>query len=196
MRTADDLQLKTGDVLACYGPGWISRIISRFTPRLRVWKLAPSHVAIVAWHDTGEGTPIEAWVHESTTLSKHKDGLSGDNRKGVQAHRFSTWLAAQQGSVDLYRLKVPMTRPEKTVEYLLEVHARKIGYSLLRAFHTASPVRNTEGGEYLVCSELVSYALQKGGSIGTHVRSYEATPWDVTTYPCFRKPVRLKKAGE
>lgn len=183
---------QTGDILACYGEGWVSAVISWLTPRLRFWRKAPSHVAIIAIH-SGDGIePARVYVHESTTLSKRKDAISGDRRRGVQAHLLQEWLVAYRGRVDLLRLKVPLSRERECVEYLLGVHARKVDYSMRRALASASPVVNTENGKYLFCSELVGFALQHGGAIGSHVNCSELTPWDVVNLECLEKPWRLK----
>lgn len=177
----------TGSVLACYGTGWVSRVISLLTPRLRFWRAAPSHVAIVARHPDGR-----TYVWESTTLGKLRDKLAGEQRRGVQAHLYLDWLLAQPGTVDLYRLKTPPPREHELVAYLLGVHRRKVGYDVARALHSASPVVNSETGEALFCSELVGYALQKGGSIGSHVNCSELTPWDIIHLKSLAKPERVK----
>lgn len=179
--------IRSGSVLACYGVAWVSWVISVFTPRLRFWRKAPSHVAIVAEHDG------VLYVHESTTLGKHLDAFDKTTRRGVQAHRLDEWLLRQRGPVDHYPLKVPPPDLAKMLAYLLSVHERKMGYSLVRAFHAASPVRNSATGKDLVCSELVGFALQEGGSIETAVYCSELTPYDVIQFECFDEPERLVK---
>lgn len=177
---------QTGYVLATYGDGWLSKVISWGTPRLKVWEPAPSHVAIVAVHE-GDGL----LVHESTTLSKLEDAIVREKRRGVQAHRLHDWLDTHNW-VDLYPLKVPLTRAFDTAVYLRSVHARKLDYDARAAFHSASPVVNSATGDPLFCSALVGFALQKGGAIGSYVNCNELTPRDIVKLPCFAKPVRLK----
>ena len=76
-------QFQPGDLVACYGSDWISRVIqwvtwSPFsTSELR---LGPSHVAIMTESDRGL-----LWV-ESTTLCPHPCVVRGELVSGCQAH--------------------------------------------------------------------------------------------------------------
>lgn len=178
--------LKTGDVLVCYGRGLLSAIISWLTPRWAIWRPAPSHVAIIAVHDG------DVYVHESTSLSGLKDAIDGTHRKGVQAHLLSQWLAHYPGKVYLRRLKVAMPRASDCVDYLLSLHARKVHYDARKALHSASPVLNSATGDPLFCAALVGFALQKGGSIGTHVNCNELHPLDIDRLACLREREILK----
>lgn len=75
--------LRPGDVMACWSPAPIGRLISWATASPfgpRELRLPPSHVAVVI--DRG-GEP--AWV-ESTTLCRHPCLVAGRPRRGVQVH--------------------------------------------------------------------------------------------------------------
>lgn len=83
MRTR--FNFKSGDVVACYGTGAISRIITVGTSTLfapRGTRIAPSHVAIIT--KTG-GDGLSLWV-ESTSLSERPCLVRGETVSGVQAH--------------------------------------------------------------------------------------------------------------
>lgn len=93
-----------GDIAACYGRDWQSRLISWGTASVlapRRLRVGPSHVAILCEH-AGD----LAWV-ESTTCCPSPCLIRGRPVAGVQAHRPRDRIAdyaAQGGHVDLYRL--------------------------------------------------------------------------------------------
>lgn len=96
--------LQPGDVLACYGSDFLSRMITWGTATIfagRRLRLGPSHMAIIAEKD---GSPI--WI-ESTMLCPHPCIVQGLHARGVQAHlpeyRVHDYVA-RGGRVDLYRL--------------------------------------------------------------------------------------------
>lgn len=190
--------IKTGDVIACYSGGFWGGVIGWLTPRLRFWHRAPSHVAIVVVDEDRQ-----AWVYESTSLGKMADAIDKAAhagqvrpRQGVQTHHLYEWAMTYAGRVDLLPLKVPMPRPADAVEYLRDLHTRKVEYDKRAAFRSASPVINSATGDPLFCSALVGFALAKGGSLGTWVNCNELTPWDVRHLECLGKPVTLKEKAK
>lgn len=98
------MRLKPGDIVACYGADWTSRLISFGTSSLfgpRKLRFGPSHVAIICEHagDT-------AWI-ESTTLCKTPCLIRGKAVSGAQAHRPRDRIhdyLSNGGEIDLYRL--------------------------------------------------------------------------------------------
>ena len=103
------MQLRTlgfqpGDIVACYGADWVSRVIQAVT--WSAWAPAglnrgPSHIAIISESDRGL-----LWV-ESTTLCPHPCLIRNQLVSGCQAHhpetRTQDYLKAG-GRVELYRL--------------------------------------------------------------------------------------------
>ena len=96
--------LKPGDIAACFGTDFPSRLISSVTaswfgPGDLRW--GPSHVALICYSDD---SPL--WV-ESTTLSHRPCQVRGEPIEGVQAHlpedRIGDYLDSG-GQVDIYRL--------------------------------------------------------------------------------------------
>ena len=99
-------EFETGDILACYGSGLVSKVITVGTSSLlapRGTRIAPSHVAIVA--KTG-AADLPLWV-ESTSLSTQPCVIRGEPVSGVQAHfiedRAKEYLY-REGKVFVFRL--------------------------------------------------------------------------------------------
>lgn len=178
--------LRTGDTLACYGRGFVSWAIRLWTG-LITWRACPSHVAGIAIVD---GEPL---VFECTTLSALPDHFDDRPRSGVQAHVFKDWLAAYPGRVDLHRIKdMTISGREALKEYVLEAHDRQASYDKRQAFHSASPIRNTENGEEMFCSSFWSFALRAGRVIPYTINPSEQHPGDVIRFKCLHPGVRIK----
>lgn len=166
------MEFLPGDIAACYGADWTSRLISwgtasQFAPqRLRI---GPSHVALLCEHAGGM-----TWV-ESTTLCPSPCLIRGTPVSGAQAHRprdrVQDYLE-HGGHVDLYRL-TPINRLEQAESQLLSrmlidhFVMRNSRYDLegailsgTRAFQLTRlfPGANLEE---LFCSELVAAVMMR-----------------------------------
>jgi len=99
-----DFEFHPGDLAACYGRDWVSRVISYGTASLfapRRLRIGPSHVAMLCQH---RGSSL--WL-ESTTLCGHPCAILGYPVSGVQSHlpedRIRDYID-DGGRVDIYRL--------------------------------------------------------------------------------------------
>ena len=103
METIPLIDVRCGDIVACWGTDWVSRRISLVTSSLRgprELRWGPSHVAII-----GRYNGREAW-YESTTKCKHPCLATGDFVQGFQVQcpyeRVSDYLE-RRGVVRVYR---------------------------------------------------------------------------------------------
>lgn len=157
-------QLFTGDVIACWGSDWVSRVISLMTcSLLPPWELSwpPSHVAMI--HREGDAEPL--W-YESTTMAQGVPAMGKQPVYGVQEHNPETRWNAYHGRCVVYRPVMALT-PEQRDQIgitLRQAISRHIPYDLagallsgtrfLRHFVPASRRR-------LFCSELIATVLQR-----------------------------------
>jgi len=188
--------LQHGDVLVCYGKGWIPLFISIWTGLWNPFKWgrnrfsSPSHIAFASeYYHTGSGASGEKslLVFESTTLSKLKDWVSKARRSGVQAHAPYEWLHHYTGRVEVMRLRTPMTTAgkESSALYAMSAHRRQAEYDTNQAFGAGlRTILNTEDGTALFCSEFCAFFLQKGGVLTTAKNCSEQTPLDVARFKC------------
>lgn len=192
--------LQHGDTVVCYGRGIAGHTIRKWLSIRYFWKMVrngfrtPSHVAFLSEYDV-DAQNRKLLLFESTTLSDSPDAITGKERGGVQAHHFSDWLAQYRGRVDLYQTVVLQrsTGRSKMRDYVAQVHRDSIEYDLAQAVGSGIGfIRNTEDGSRLFCSEFWTFAMQKGGSIGTHVNCSEVNPLDVPFFPCIKFVRRLK----
>lgn len=163
---------KPGDIAACYGRDFDSRVISVgtlsvFGPR-RLF-LGPSHVAILCEKPRGDGL---MWV-ESTTLCRHSCAIQNRKVSGVQAHepdqRVNDYLSAG-GSVDVYRLSPIRSLSHDESGLLRDILVRhfiekEIGYDLGGALISGTRVLKLSSFWFadlneVFCSELIAAVLQ------------------------------------
>ncbi|MEZ6066020.1 MAG: hypothetical protein R3B90_10000 [Planctomycetaceae bacterium] len=167
-------ELQAGDILACYGGDWPSRLICAATATLfasRHLRWPPSHVAIVC--------PSEAellWV-ESTTFCDRPCRAQGVPVSGVQAHRPADRLVdylREGGRVDVYRLadidRLSTTETRLLRRILLQHFiGRRIRYDVRGAALSGTRflhwTRLFPGAdlERLFCSELIAAVLMRLG---------------------------------
>jgi hypothetical protein len=187
-----DLYLITGDVLACYSGGLVSRAISWLTPRWRFWRLAPSHVAIIIRHKSAQGK-LQTYVYESTTMKVLPDAIHGRLFSGVQAHFIDSFLRTYPGSVYAHGLREKMLAPNRRAAVSLArlYHKNRTQYDMKQAPHAGTLIRNKDDNSQLFCSELVTRVLAKGNRVWG-VNPSEMTPWDVIRFSCFKKGVKIK----
>ena len=194
----DDFEFHPGDIAACSGRDWTSRVISLgtaslFSPsRLRI---GPSHVAMLCEHQGGV-----IWV-ESTTLCRSPCLIRGNRVSGAQAHRpadrIRDYIDAG-GSVDLYRLSLLnlLSNAESQlltnllVEYFVRnEHRYDLPGALLsgtRAFQLSRLFPGASLGE-LFCSELVAAVVMRLN------RMNHANPTRYNPARLLRELVRLGK---
>jgi hypothetical protein len=155
--------LQPGDVLAFWGEGWMSRLISWGTLPQYGWRPAPSHVALVI-HAPDRG-PV---IFESTTLRASPCLVHERPVRGCQFHTVSQILR-EPGRARVLRLAPDWTlTPEESLKLWasadLKVRAG-IDYDVLGAvrsgrlfaFRRLFPAAALET---LFCSELVASHLQ------------------------------------
>ncbi|RLS58083.1 MAG: hypothetical protein DWH91_03095 [Planctomycetota bacterium] len=161
-----------GDIVACHGTDWSSRVIRWVTAAPRgpcgLW-LGPSHVAIISASDRGL-----LWV-ESTTQCLHPCEIQGRMVSGCQAHdpelRLQDYLA-MGGYVDLYRLD-PIHRLDGNEQLLLRdllfrrLLAKGVEYDLKGALLSGTRLLRWLGLlpranlQTLFCSELIAAVLMR-----------------------------------
>jgi hypothetical protein len=156
--------LHTGDVVACWGSDWFSRLISAMTcSPLPPWGLgwAPSHVAII--HREPDAEPI--W-YESTTLAPGHAAYGKPPVYGVQEHRPADRWNDYRGRCVVYRPSVKLTTAQKKqmgVE-LRRFAAGHIPYDVAGALLSGTwflrhlvPASRSR----MFCSELIATVLQR-----------------------------------
>jgi len=166
------MDFKPGDIAACHGDDWTSRVIrwgtcSLFSPP--GLRLGPSHVALICdWRKE------MVWV-ESTTLCSRSCLLRGDRVSGAQVHqpidRISDYLH-HGGRVDIYRLS-HFHRLSSQESHLLSrlvlndfvrVNVRyDMGGALLSGTRVFQMTRLFPGAnlDQLFCSELVAAVVMR-----------------------------------
>lgn len=175
-QTATLLTLQPGDIAACYGVDWTSRLIRYGTASLlgpRDLRCPPSHVAMCCRHNDQS-----LWV-ESTTLCPHSCLIRQKPVSGVQAHRPRNRMhdyLDHGGRVDIYRLT--------EINRLSDVESELLSHILLNHFVKRN-VRYDVGGallsgsrmfqrtqlfpgadlERLFCSELIAAVLMRLGRL-------------------------------
>lgn len=161
-----------GDIVACYGTDWASRVVSWGTASLfgpSALKFGPSHVAMLCeWRDG----PL--WI-ESTTLCRLPCRVRGLHCRGMQAHHPENRLQdywRSGGRCDLYRLSPidELSRNEslQLTGMLLEFVHRGLDYDLSGALISGTrALRLTRflhrDQETVFCSELLAAVLQRLG---------------------------------
>lgn len=170
------VDLRPGDLAACFGSDLISRVIRLGTFSLlapRGLRLPPSHVAMIC----SRGTET-LWV-ESTTLCDHPCRIRGLHTSGAQAHRpeerIGDYLAAG-GAVEFYRLVDidSFSRDEAALlsRILLDHFVRRglnydYGGAVLSGTRVFQRTRLFPGAdlEHLFCSEMVAAVLMRLGRL-------------------------------
>lgn len=161
------MRFRPGDILACYGADFTSRLISWGTTDLlapRSLQFGPSHVALICDY---QSEPL--WV-ESTTMCRTPCVVQGRLISGAQAHfpddRIDDYVQ-HGGHVDLYRLSSLMSlsaAESQLLSTILVDHLVRGGihydlrgaiFSGTRAFQLTRLFPNADLNE-LFCSELVA----------------------------------------
>jgi len=176
-------QIKTGDIIGFSGKGLFSNVIKAGT----LSKI--SHVGLVLGNSF-DGIRDSVLIIESTTLSKRKDLLAGDSRRGVQIHMLSEYVnGGYNGDIYWFPLKKSLNKEQKErmTKWLLEIHREKISYDEKQVIKAGLDIfdkwlpffKNKDDLRKLFCSELVEKALQLAyGGKYKRVPS-EQTPKDV-----------------
>jgi len=178
---------RTGTLLACYGIGFISWVISFFARDWRhPFRKGPSHVATLVLCKRGDDKEL-AWVFHSTTQMGEPDAWTGEKHAGIQVQKLADFLEAYNGKVVLYPLKTPMTDRGglHAIQYAVDTHKRQVEYDHKQAAGGSLPILNTENGEKLYCSEFLAFFLQKGGSIRSGINASSQRPRHSIAYPCY-----------
>lgn len=175
-QTVSPHHLQPGDIAACYGVDWTSRLISFGTASLlgpRDLRCPPSHVGICCHQDAQT-----LWV-ESTTLCAHQCLIRQRSVAGVQAHHPLTRIrdyAQQGGRVDVYRLtdinRLNDTESRLLTRILLDyfIH-REVRYDVSGALLSGTRMfQRTQlfpGAdlERIFCSELIAAVLMRLGRL-------------------------------
>jgi len=176
-------ELQPGDVVACYGRGLVSRIISLGTSTpfaRRGLRYAPSHVALISRF----GNSLKYWV-ESTTLAPRPCVFTGRKTRGIQIHKIEDRVkdyAYYGGRVVIFR-PVPIDKfsEEQSLEltrlvrwFLVEgatydtAGALISGTRVFKRTRILSLLSNHLNGvdlDSLFCSELVAALLQRLGKM-------------------------------
>ncbi len=167
-------ELDTGDIVLYSGKGHVSSIIKLGT--FSRW----SHVGMVL--RLREYDFITIW--ESTTLSKLKDLVSGQPRKGVQLVPLSDRVRTYDGAIAVRRL-TRVRRGPKMRKELMELRSELRGkpyeesrVELLRSAYDGPFGANEEDLSSIFCSELVAEAYQRLGLLSHGKPSNEYTPAD------------------
>jgi hypothetical protein len=171
-----DFPFQPGDIAACFGTDWISRMI-----RVATWspfgppglRLGPSHVAMISESEQG---PV--WV-ESTTLCQHPCLVRGQPVSGCQAHephlRIGDYVNAG-GTVEVYRL-APIHQLGREEQLLLRRILFRhflwdpVGYDVRGAILSGTRAMRWLGLlpgadlHSLFCSELVAALLMRLGRL-------------------------------
>ena len=157
-------QLHTGDVVACWGNDWVSRVISLMTCSLLppwVLRWPPSHVAII--HREPDAEPI--W-YESTTMAPGRPASGKRPVYGVQEHRPAERWSDYGGRCVVYRPTVKLTTAQKQqmgVE-LRRFAAGHIPYDMTGALLSGMWVLRylvPASRQRMFCSELIATVLQR-----------------------------------
>jgi hypothetical protein len=186
--------IKTGDVIAFSGEGWVSRLIKRKT-RSHI-----SHVGVV-FGVTGDFSNRRILIIESTSLSNIPDKITNEKIKGVQIHFLSHKIQNYQGKVYLFPLKQKLKDGQSRLmcDWLGQVHTKKVQYDNFQAVRSSldffenifklkffSSKRNLNR---LFCSELVGEAHKRAGlPIGN---PSELTPKDIISQPYLGNPIQI-----
>lgn len=154
------MQFKAGDILACYGTDWTSRVIE-------FWTRGPSHVAVVAPLSPEE--PDNLVLFESTSLCKTKCLIQGEFWDGVQAHPIRERIADYRGRVKIWRLVDQWTLCRNEASLLSEILTKYwvgIPYDMGGAMLSGTTVwkwtdlmKSTASQTF--CSQLVAAMLQR-----------------------------------
>lgn len=166
------MPFQAGDILAFYGRGAVSRLISLWTTDPLRFQVGPSHVGIVCNYTGPEHTgPL---LVESTTLNDRPCLIRKLHVRGVQAHDPAIRINGYNGRVDLYRL-VPIWRldqgeSELLTQILVEHFVRKgvaydTGGALLSGTRVFKLTRLFPAAalNLVFCSELASAVLMRLG---------------------------------
>jgi len=166
-------KLKTGDVIAFSGTGFISNMIKIFT------RSDISHVGMVYAREE-DGRVL---IIESTTLNTTPDAKTGEMFKGVQIQYLSDRL--RDCDVEVYHkpLIPELKFPDDMISWLTQIHEDQIPYDSTQAVLSGLdrlPIFNTdEDLSSLFCSELVVKALKIGGVLPKSLNPSEQHPEDV-----------------
>ncbi|MCA9073839.1 MAG: hypothetical protein KDA93_02310 [Planctomycetaceae bacterium] len=168
--------LQPGDIAACYGVDWTSRVIRYGTSSLlgpRDLRCPPSHVAICCHRDEQI-----LWV-ESTSLCSHPCVIRKQRVEGVQAHHPLNRIrdyTQQGGRVDLYRLTdinhLSVAESLLLSRILVDHFTRReirydVGGALLSGTRVFQRTQLFPGAdlEHLFCSELIAAVLMRLGRL-------------------------------
>lgn len=177
------LDLRAGDILACYGSDLLSRYISLRTSSLRgTPKWSPSHVAIVVdlAVQKAEKQPL---LVESTTLCRTPCLMAGQCVSGVQVHH--PWdrideYTSRGGWVDVYRHHPAYEIDSEKLTDLVErfLLSRAIPYDPVTAALSAPlwawhlRFAPDEDLESLFCSEAIAFIEKQFGHLTGNAGTY------------------------
>ena len=187
-------QMKTGDVIAFSGKGFVSNIIKIGT----LSKI--SHVGMVLTTSFG-GARDSVAIIESTTLSKQKDALAGDSRRGVQIHLLSHYVnGGYDGDIYWCPLRMPIKKEneKKMVDWLITQHKNEVKYDddqvmkagldiwekaakFLKLDKLFNPFKNEPDPKELFCSEMLEYAYQIAYDNADNIPA-EVEPGEIVEY--------------
>jgi hypothetical protein len=191
-----------GDLIAYSGTSPIARAIQKTT------RSPYSHLAIVLdWSQTSQhDSPLHSQdllIAESAILTQLPNYQGYPCRSGLQIHRLSSWIAAygHHGQTWWVPLKAPLspTQRQAMQDWLWALHHQQIGFgygkllSLGLSHLLNKPISLRVPG--VLCSELVTQALQRTDRVAPTICASLQTPADVIRFPCFCKPVPLNLAS-
>ena len=170
------MRFEPGDIFACYGRDWISRLISLETACLwapKGLRVSPSHVAIVGKH---HGRPV--WI-ESTTLSDRPCLVNGHTVNGCQLHDIDDCIQdyiARGGRIELYRLsEIDRLSPDeiRTLNAILIGFfvTKQVGYDYGGALISGTRIArrlnlfSRKRLDDVFCSELIAAVLMRLGRL-------------------------------
>lgn len=173
------MDLKAGDIAACYGTDRPARLIQWETVSLLAppgLRLGPSHVAIIAATKAlARGNRSQLVWCESTTLCDHPCLFRGRPVSGIQAHwpeqRIADYVDAG-GRVAIYRLRpFDILLPSESRYLMQQLHGllhQRIDYDYRGAAISGTRLYKWLGHlaadeQTLFCSELIAALLQRLG---------------------------------
>lgn len=164
---------KTGDILLFKGNGFFSKLIMAM-PGANY-----SHVAFFCQHSIHGPC-----VFESTSISKHKDKMTGNLISGVQIAEFEDRVNGYDGKVYKRELNKPLSNRQVMLfeEFVYDHHAtpyEEDNLQLARAELDIFPWhRNKQDEKTMFCSELIASQLRYCGVMPPGQPTNEFTPSD------------------
>lgn len=170
-------RLKTGDIVAFSGGGFISRAVEFFAKY-------PSHVEMIAHTSSGRVQLIG-----STSM---KIGDTGRRVVGVQRTYLSDRLQNYNGSIYVLPLVCPLPVSEENFNELLHRY-EDLGYDFWQAarrgwsayFPDLIPLK--ESKKRVFCSELIAFILKDLKVIYADINASGVTPNDICRYPIYQE---------